>query len=131
MIIGMLLIGLILISSAIKGTEHELGQQLQDDILGTGGFLGWIVAIALLGAIGYIPAFTRASKYLIVLLYIVLLVRNPGVFDAAKQGITQAVERGPAPAVAAPEPVTGGTSGGKSSDGPGAALSIVSKVIGM
>jgi len=116
MIIGIIIVGLMLLSSGLKGTEHELGQQLQTDLLGTGGFIGWALAIIALGALGFIPIFEKASKYLLLLLFVVILVRNGGVFEQFQGAIQDAVATGPAPSVA-PVPLasTGGSGSGTGS----------------
>jgi hypothetical protein len=121
MIIGLAIIGLLLIAVALKGTEHELAQRLQADLLGTDGFIAWIAAIVALGAVGYIPGLETASNYLLALLMVVVVVRNGGIWAQLQTALQAASAAGPAPSVA-PRATTldpqssssGGGSGGSS-----------------
>lgn len=123
MIAGLLIVGMLLISSALKGTEHELGAQLQFDLLGKNGFIVWLMACLGLGVLGYIPALQRASRYLLALLCVVLLLRNGGVFANMQAALQSASAYGPAPSVSIPSSGAGATS---SSSGSGtSALSTV------
>jgi hypothetical protein len=99
MIFGLLIVGLVLISSALKNTEHELAQLLQDDILGTSGFLTWAGALMAIGAIGYLPGMRQTSRYLLALIGVVMIVRNGGAFANAQAAIMSASALGPAPSV--------------------------------
>lgn len=99
MIFGLLIVGLVLISTALKNTEHELAQLLQDDILGTSGFLTWAGAILAIGAIGYIPGMRQTSRYLLALIGVVMIVRNGGAWANAQAAIMSASALGPAPSV--------------------------------
>jgi len=126
MVIGIIIVGLMLLSAGLKGTEHELGQQLQNDLLGSSGFIGWALAIIGLGAIGYIPIFEKASKYLLLLLFIVIVVRNGGIFQQFQGAVQDAVATGPAPAVT-PVPLGSGSgSGSSSASGSGASGALSS-----
>jgi hypothetical protein len=98
-IAGLIIIGLVLISSALKNTEHELGQQLQTDVLGTSGFLAWAGAILAIGAIGYVPGLRQTSRYLLALIGVVMVVRNGGAWANAQAAFMSASSLGPAPSV--------------------------------
>lgn len=115
MIFGLLLLGLLLIAVALKGTEHELGQRLQDDLLGADGFIAWIFAIMAIGALGYVPGLETASNYLLVLLMVVILVRNGGVWSQLQTALQQASAAGPAPSVAPQRTTADGSSGSSGS----------------
>jgi hypothetical protein len=126
MIFGLLIIGMILLSTALKNTNHEFGQQLQSDVLGQGGFLAWIGAILAIGALGYLPGMRTPSHYLLGLLGVVVVVRNQGLFSNAQAALQNASGLGPAPAVptlstekqtsasAATSAASGGAGGGSS-----------------
>lgn len=115
----MLIIGLVLVSTALKNTQHEFAQQLQTDVLGTGGFLTWAAAILAIGAIGYLPGLRTASRYLLALLGVVIVVRNGGVFGNAQTALQQAISAGPAPAIPAPSGSSGSSSSSSSSGSSG------------
>ncbi len=122
MIAGLLAIGLILIASGLKGTNHALGQQVQTDFLGPGGFIAWAGAILAIGAIGYLPGMRTPSRYLLALLVVVAIVRNGGIWSNAQAAITQASSLGPAPSVAiAPGGSAGAGGGGGGGGGGGSA----------
>lgn len=136
MVAGLLVIGLVLIASALKNTQHELGEQVQADILGTDGFLAWAGAILAIGAIGYIPGLRTSSRYLLLLLGTVMVVRNQGVFSQVQQALVTASAAGPAPAIPAPAISGAGTPGGApgstgdSSGGLGSAIGAISSIAG-
>lgn len=135
MIFGLILLGLLLMDTAIKGTQHELGQQLQSDLIGANGFIVWIFAILAIGAIGYIPGLKTASNYLLALLLTVVVIRNGGVFQQFQAALQQASQGGPAPSIA-PKPTSldssgsssGGSSSSSSSDGSDSTASTVSTI---
>lgn len=116
MIFGLLLMGLLLMSVALKGTEHELGQRLQMDLLGQDGFIVWIFAILAIGALGYVPGLETASNYLLALVMVVVLVRNGGVWSQLQNALQMASGAGPAPSIA-PKPIT--ADGGSNQSGQG------------
>lgn len=99
MLFGLALMGMLLIASALKGTEHELGQQLQSDLIGSNGFIVWIFAILAIGAIGYVPGLETVSNYLLALVMVVVVVRNGGIWSQAQLALQQASKAGPAPSI--------------------------------
>jgi hypothetical protein len=110
---------MMLIASALKGTEKELAQRLQIDILGAQGFIVWILAIIGIGLVGYIPGMTKTSRYMLLLVAVVIVLKNGGLFQQAQLAIQQASSQGPAPSIAQPEasgtstaPAAAPTSGG-------------------
>jgi hypothetical protein len=133
MIFGLLVLGTLLIASGLKGTEHKLGQQIANDMLGTDGFIGWIAAFGAIGALGYIPKLEQPSRYMLALLLVVIVVRNGGVFQNAMQALQTAAANGPAQSVQTSptslDNAGGGSSGGSSSGG-GSALGTAASIIG-
>lgn len=103
-----------MIASALRGTEHELAARIQSDMLGHNGFILWALCIVLIGCLGYIPYFRTTSRYLLALLAVVIVLRNGGVWQNARQALQDASTAGPEPAVAIPETSTTGGSGGSS-----------------
>jgi hypothetical protein len=131
MIFGLLVLGTLLIASGLKGTEHKLGQQIANDMLGTDGFIGWIAAFGAIGALGYIPKLEQPSRYMLALLIVVIVVRNGGVFQNAMQAIQGAAASGPAQSVQT-SPTSLDNAGGSSSGGSsgGSALGTAASIIG-
>lgn len=117
MAIGLLLIGLLLIDTGLRGTHHELGARLMVDFLGPGGFIGWFGAILIIGAIGFIPGFRTPVRYLLALLLVVAVIANNGVFAQLQAALQQATTSGPAPAIAPDSSTTGLSSGTGTSSG--------------
>lgn len=115
MVAGLLFLGLIMLASALQGTEHELAKQLQTDMVGTNGYLPWIGAIMAIGAIGYIPGMKTPSRTLLALLATVVIVRNGGVWANAQTALQGVSSAGPAPSIAPPAGTSSSSSGGSSS----------------
>lgn len=123
MIIGLLIIGLLLVAVALKGTQHELAQLLQSDLIGANGFIVWIFAIVALGAIGYIPGLETTSNYLLILLMVVVVLRNGGVWSQFQAALTQVSSAGPAPSIKPTENSSSSSSGSSSSSSSGSSSS--------
>jgi hypothetical protein len=93
----LIVIGIVLLVTAIQGTTSQLGTMLSQDIFGggttTGSFVFWIVAIVGIGAVGYVPRLKPFSDAFLILVIIVLFLANGGVFakiGPALQGISSA-----------------------------------------
>jgi hypothetical protein len=130
MIYAILLVGLAMVTSGMRGTGHELGAQLQTDMLGKGGFVPWIIAVLTIGSLGFIAPLRTTSRYLIALLAVVLVVRNGGIWQQAQTALTDASTAGPAPAVALPG-LSGGASGNASGGASGGASGSGSAIGGI
>lgn len=111
MIAGILIVGFLLIASALQNTQSELAALLQRDLLGSQGFLLWLAAVVALGAIGYIPGLERTSRNLILLLLVVVVLRNGGIWANAQAALQGASQAGPAPSVANPAQTSAGQAG--------------------
>lgn len=86
---ALLIIGAVLLVAAVRNTYKDLWALVESDFSGTGGFLSWVAAIAVIGGLGYIPKLKPLSIALMTLLLIVLVISNGGVFaklQAAIQG---------------------------------------------
>jgi uncharacterized membrane protein HdeD (DUF308 family) len=68
-----LIIGLILIVSAVRNSQDALFTALGQD---APKFLVWAAAIIAVGAIGYIPGLRTTSRLLLGLIIVVLIVNN-------------------------------------------------------
>jgi hypothetical protein len=128
-----LCIGILLIASGIKGTEHELGARLTLDMSGSDGFIVWIGAIALLALVSRIPGFERPVQMFMLLILAMLFIGNPAFFTNLADGIAEASAAGPAASVPFPSSSSsssssgaGGSTGGSSSSGSSA--STVSEI---
>ena len=60
-------LGLLLVVVGIRNTYAQLGAQVVQDFTGPGNFFYWIVALFLIGAVGYIDALKEASDLMLAL----------------------------------------------------------------
>lgn len=108
----LILLGLMTIDTAARGTEHEFARQLGQDF-GNTQFWSWAAAIAILGAIGYAPKLRKISDAAMLLVILVLVLKNGGLFAQAAKLITSP----PTPAPSVPLSSYGSGSGSSSSGG--------------
>jgi hypothetical protein len=67
----LLLIAAVIFLAAVRDTHTQLGSMLAADVP---GFLKWALAIVAIGALGMVPALKEVSRYLLALVFIVLVV---------------------------------------------------------
>ena len=72
----LLIVGVILLVAGVRGKEHELFALLKDDFVGAGGFVWWILVLAILGGIGYIKRLQPISVAFMALVLIVFFIRQ-------------------------------------------------------
>jgi hypothetical protein len=86
-----LVIAAIILITAIHGTHGDLATALEQDIP---GYFKWAAAIAAIIGLGYLPGFERISRWLLVLVaVVVVLTQGKGIFAGFQQflqGTTQA-----------------------------------------
>jgi hypothetical protein len=88
--LGFLILGAIVLVTALRNTHKQLGTMLAADFSGTGSFIYWIAALAIVGGLGYVPSFQAPSRALIVLLLVVLLLSNRGFFTQFSSALSTA-----------------------------------------
>jgi hypothetical protein len=91
--IAALVIGIIMIDLAFRGTEHQFAQQAVKDFGGGSQFYAWGASIVIIGALGYVPGLQKVSSGLLALVIIVLVLAHGGAF-ATLAGV---IEHPPAP----------------------------------
>lgn len=95
---ALVLIGLVLIVTSAQDSYVQMGSQIKKDFTGTGSFMWWLVAIMMVGAIGYVQKLKPLSIALMTLVLIVLLLKNGNFFAQ----LTSALQKAPVkPAVGA------------------------------
>ncbi len=118
--LGLLAVGMLLVVVGLKGTEKELAAQLQYDLTGTdangnhtrAGFIVWLAAILSIGALGYVPVIQKPAQYLLVLILVVMVINNNGVFSSIIGALNDSQTAGPAPGIPnTPAVVSGGQTG--------------------
>ena len=77
--------GIILIISGVRATTPQLMALLKQDFTGTPNYTQWIIAILLVGFIGYIPKMAELSRAFMVLIVIGLFLSNKGFFAQFQQ----------------------------------------------
>lgn len=88
-------IGLVFIIAGFRGTTTELMKLLQGDLFGQNNFIYWLIAIGILGALGYIDTLRPLSRAFLVLLLLVLVLdegkkeSGGGLFTKFQQAIGQ------------------------------------------
>jgi len=80
-----LAVAIVFIVTAIRGTTSQLLVLLKSDFTTSNNFGIWILAVAAVGGIGYIPGLKTVSNGLLVLVVIVLLLSNKGFFSKFQQ----------------------------------------------
>lgn len=104
----LIVVGIILLVTAIQGTTGQLGSMLVQDTFGTGGYVYWFVAIIVIGAVGYVKQLKTLSDMGMFLVVLVLFLSHKGFFQQfnaeigkIKSGGTAATGSALAPASAA------------------------------
>lgn len=96
----LVLIGVIVGITALRNSQGDLAGLLQTDLTNT-QLYAWAGAIIAIGLLGYIPRFETASRLLLGLVVLVLLISNNGVFAQFQQAFANP----PQPSTP-PQPVT-------------------------
>ncbi|MEJ0094296.1 MAG: hypothetical protein WDN46_12925 [Methylocella sp.] len=109
--IAVLAIGVILVVTALQNTTGPFFSQLENDLIGQGGFLPWAGLVAVLVIGGKVTGLQSAAKLLLGLLILVYVVKNPTAFSAVASSFQNVQPNAPASQVAtgAAETVTGAT----------------------
>lgn len=71
---ALLIIGITLVVAAVRNTQGALITLVSGDFQGPGNFLYWIVALLLIGALGYIPKLKPVSDGFLVLIILALVL---------------------------------------------------------
>ena len=95
---ALILIGVVLLTGAIRGDLTTLGALLKRDLFSPkDNFLYWIVAIFVLGALGYIKSLRAFSDAFLLLVIVVFVVANKGFFGQFTAAL-KAIKAGNCPA---------------------------------
>ena len=120
--LALLVVGAVILTTAINGNVTALGKQLRLDFVGDGtannkGFIVWVIILAILGGIGSISQtygrndIKQMSQLFMAIILAALVLKQPNIFQSFVQQITA----GPiSPATDASASAT--TSGGSSSN---------------
>lgn len=79
-----LVIAVLLIAAGINNKTKELGGLIGEAMRpsdGSPSFMAWILALLLVGSLGYVAQFKPVANALIALILVVLLLSNKGFFE--------------------------------------------------
>lgn len=85
--LALLVIGVVILVTAFRGTSKDLGALLKGDLTGENNYIRWLLAIAVIGSLAYIPGFKGpANLFLALLVIVIILAHQPknsggGFFD--------------------------------------------------
>lgn len=80
------LVGLVLIVSGARNKQNDLYNLLKSDLTGgKGSFLPWLLALFVVGGLGYIRPLKPISDAFLLLIVIVLILSNGGFFQKFTQ----------------------------------------------
>lgn len=85
---ALLFVGIIIFVVAYQGTQNQFYNQLKQDFTGQHNFLIWIVAIGIIGALGYIDELKKPSDLFLALIIVVMLLSNKGIIANLNSQIT-------------------------------------------
>ena len=85
--LAFIVIGIVLLTAAVRGKHQELFDLVKGDMMGKNNFFIWIVALGGIGAAGYIPGIAPVSRAMLVLVLIVLVLSNKGFFSQFRSAV--------------------------------------------
>jgi len=97
--IALLVIGIIVVLAGVKNTASQVGAQIAGDFSGAGSFWYWIVAVLIIGGLGYYQPLKPVSHLFLLLIVLVFVLSNGGIYAQLVQAI-----QNPQPAPANPVP---------------------------
>ena len=103
----LIVLGVCLFITALNGTFKQFGSQLYKDLFVSTpksqnagyqpAFIVWILALLIVGLIGYIPEFKKVADLFMALIIVVMVVANKGFGTVIFQDIETALQQGPQP----------------------------------
>lgn len=83
MAFALLIIGIVMVVSAVRGSQDLLVQTVKGEFQGQGNFIYWVAAILIIGAIGYSESLRPLSTGLLVLILLSLFLTRSksGLFN--------------------------------------------------
>lgn len=90
-------IGLIMVITGVKGTHAALGAQLQKDFTGDRNFVYWLLAIGVVGSLGYVESMKTFSRLFLLLIVVAMILKNGGFAEKLMQALAQGPQKISAP----------------------------------
>lgn len=86
---ALLFVGILLVVSGVRGKQDDLFALLKSDFTGDGtfshSFVAWLVAIGVIGGLGYFKPIRPIANAFLALVIIVLFLSNKGFFTQFSQ----------------------------------------------
>jgi len=115
--LALLLIGVVFLTAAVRGTHTLLFETLKDDFTGPNNFLYWGLALFVISAAGYYRPLKPLSNAFMLLVVLVLFLSNRGFFEKFMEQIGSTQTNSP-------------TQAPQSSSGGGGILGQVARIVG-
>lgn len=116
-----IIIGVMVLLTAIKGTYQQFGNQLYSDLAGastsgsqTGGYIYWVSSIIAVGLLGYYSPLQKFSRTFMFLILLGMILANRGIFQQLQQALKQGPQASSGSASASATPSTQTASSGLS-----------------
>lgn len=87
MAFSLVFLGLILVIATLRGNLRFLAALFASEFQGQGSFIYWLAAVMMIGAVGYIRPLRPVSNAFLILILIVFVVKNNGVFSRFTQAV--------------------------------------------
>ena len=124
-------IGSVLLIAAVRGTHQNLYALVKRDFTGPNNFIYWVVAILIIGAVGYVQKLKPISDaFLILILVVLFLKRGEGFFDMFTKQIG-ATQNPSSSSIGVSQPGISGSGGGVVVSSGGAGVSVGSGGVGV
>lgn len=95
-------LGFLLVVAGARDTQSTLFSLVQGDFTGPNSFLWWLVAIGVIGGMGYAPALRSLSHAILLLIFVVFLLsqnkNGKNIFEEFNAAISGAGTNAAAPA---------------------------------
>lgn len=99
--LALIIVGAVMIVSAVRGTTAQLGAQLKQDFSGNSSFLKWAAAILFIGIVGYYAPAKKFSYAFLALILIGMILSNRGIFAQLQSALANIKPATPAPSTTA------------------------------
>lgn len=92
---ALVIIGLMLVVTGAKDTYKDFGNAVAEDMFGPQpNFSSWMLALGLIGALGYVEVLRPFSRIFMTLVIVVMVLRsNSGFFDRLGDAIRQGPDK--------------------------------------
>lgn len=90
---ALLVIGITLVVAGVRDTADDLFTLLQSDFSGNNSYIQWVIAIVIIGSLGYIDQLKTFSRAFLFLIIVSLFLKNgQGFFDRFNRDILSPIQ---------------------------------------